>query len=186
MRGSCAVDGYLGWIPLTSAELALEFGSTSSSPNEKKKLERLYETDYDAYLKALDSQSNREPENVITCEKYVDSATAYLMELNMRDDIQQGNTDTDKILAEIHFIETSGKLIPYLQMALEEVRVEDWSISGDEDNRPTESFKLKFDRFALRYYAINDKGELGVAHKKGFDNTEDPPQLWAGPWIWKE
>ena len=184
MHGSSGLDGYVGWIPLTSANVVLEFAQAKSEVDLSAIDAKKNPEGYRLALKA----ASKEPENCINCGKYVDSSTPYLMELSIRDKLMGNASSASNLLAEIHFVETAGQdtIQPFLQIAMERVHVEDWNVGGDADERPQESFKLVFERFAIKYTplpTVDMKGRQSgqaVSHIKGFD--QNGPETWNGPW----
>ncbi|MFT5301541.1 MAG: type VI secretion system secreted protein Hcp [Mariniblastus sp.] len=64
--------------------------------------------------------------------------------------------------AEIKFVQTitdadsNQQNVVYLHMVLDNVFVKTWSVSGDEDDRPTEELSLWYNKIAFNYYTTKD------------------------------
>lgn len=186
MRGSSQIDGYAGWIPLTAANLGLEFCTVGEI--DPPDLDQIDPATQQSAFRAATKKADDKVENSISCDKLVDSSSVYLMELSIRDKLQGTSNSAASLLAQIHFIENLGSdknIVPFLQYAMERVRVVNWTINGSDDGRPSESFKLVFEKFAVKYtpLEVDRVGKVKVSsvpHRKGFD--QDGPKAWGGPW----
>ena len=113
----------------------------------------------------------------ITLGKSFDVSSVYLMQ----NSCAGGALGT---VAEIHFLQTSGttnedpKKGIFLQYKLFNPLIASWSISGDEDERPTEEVTLWYWKIWMQYSSSKDgKGNTPVCNK-GWDRTKSIP--WDG------
>ncbi len=65
----------------------------------------------------------------------------------------------------------------FLEFKLFNPIVASWSISGDEDERPTEEVTLWYWKIWMQYYTFDGKTHKS-AGSKGWDRTQNKP--WAG------
>ncbi len=81
--------------------------------------------------------------------------------------------------AKIHFL-TSGndqEATLILEVVLERPIIADWSLSGDEDTRPTESVKIRYDKVSLKYWQFDGLTRTATT-PKGWDRKL--AQDWSG------
>jgi hypothetical protein len=191
--GSVGLEGYEGWFPLSDASFSFSFGTAPKKKADYKKILAIdSESDLKKELSSLTDDSATDGENSVSCSKSVDSATASLMYLSVKDKLQEsGKRDGRRqdLAADIHFVEVALKYAqptkgavsgspnvsavkPYLKIALEQVEIESWSLSGSGDDRPTESFNLKFDSFAIQYSEQLEGNNFRSSYSKGFSQTD--------------
>jgi type VI protein secretion system component Hcp len=177
-KGSSRTNGYENWFPLTSAG----FSFSSESDNTKSDIDK----------EKSSSDKKKEKENQVSCSKFVDAATSDLMWRSVCDKLQQrAESQSHTVSAYIHFLETAtaslksddGKtsVIPFLMVALNDVTVESWGLSGSGDDRPTETFTLKFEGIAIQYTQYDEDGNQKPVNARGFnqkDLSEWKPETW--------
>lgn len=180
--GSSKLKGYESWFPLMSAA----FSFTSESWNEESL------PGIDATKTPSRPKKKERPQNVVQCSKPIDVATSDLMYLSVFDklkDRQGTSKEPDPLAADIHFLEVAaGSLeaskksgpVPYLKVALEEVTLEGWSLDGSGDERPSESFALKFEKIAIQYIAYDGEGNMLPTTARGFSQTDLTNWIPAG------
>ncbi|MCM2369878.1 type VI secretion system tube protein Hcp [Aporhodopirellula aestuarii] len=192
--GSVMLDGYESWFPLSDANFSFSFGSTAKTPDYKKIASLNTEAEVRKELTGTTAVGSGKAENTVSCSKFVDVATSALMYLSVFDKLKIESNSRDDLAAEIHFVEASSAfakeankskvaVTAYMKVALEDVVVDSWSLSGSSDDRPTESFSLKFDKFAIQYAQIDEKGNFRPSNAKGFSQEELKdwiPSSWKG------
>ena len=172
-KGSSRTNGYENWFPLTSADFSF------SSESKKTTLPTGQSTTTAGRATAVDNKPD-EPENRVSCSKFVDAATSDLMWRSVCDKLQQREKNqSHTVSAYIHFLETAtaslksddGKtsVIPFLMVALNDVTVESWGLSGSGDDRPTETFTLKFEGIAIQYTQLDEDGNQKPVNERGFN-----------------
>jgi type VI secretion system secreted protein Hcp len=108
----------------------------------------------------------------ISINKSFDVSSLYLMQSG----IAGGALGTE---AKIHFLVTGNqKHNVYLEFKLYNPIVASWSISGDEDERPTEEVSLWYWKIWMQYYATKDGITYTSAGSKGWDRIANKP--WSG------
>ncbi len=109
----------------------------------------------------------------IEFSKNMDRASVPLMQ----NSIAGGSLGT----AEIHFVSTSGvegKPGIYLAFKLDNAIVRTWSIEGSEDERPTESFSLHYQKIWMNYFYTKDGKTYEDWAAKGWDTIQN--KEWNG------
>ena len=108
----------------------------------------------------------------ISLGKSFDVASVYLMQSA----IAGGALGSE---AKIHCLTSGGeKSNLYLEFKLANPIVASWSISGDEDDRPTEEITLWYWKIWMQYYTTKDGKTYTSAGSKGWDRTTNKP--WSG------
>jgi len=110
----------------------------------------------------------------ITLGKSFDTASVYLMQ----NAIAGGALGKE---AKIHFLSTSGTSgegAIYLEYKLFNPIVASWSITGEEDERPTEEVTLWYWKIWMQYYTSKDGINYVPAGNKGWDRTQN--KAWGG------
>ena len=109
-------------------------------------------------------------------DKNVDEATVYLMHAAMKNRTKTDGPTTFCI--DIHFIQSrryedtrkdNDIPAPYLKVRIENAILQDWKISGSNDERPTESIEIWFNKAAMKYYATDDGKEFKTHGPLGWD-----------------
>ena len=110
----------------------------------------------------------------ITLGKTFDSASVYLMQ----------NAIAGGALGKYAYIDflstagTTGKGHKYLQYKLFNPIVASWSITGEEDERPTEEVTLWYWKIFMQYWASEDGKTYVSKGMKGWDRTKN--KEWNG------
>lgn len=81
--------------------------------------------------------------------------------------------------AKIHVL-TSGidlEATLILEIVLERPIIADWSLNGDEDTRPTETVKIRYDKVSMKYWQFDGKTRTATT-PKGWDRKL--AQDWSG------
>jgi type VI secretion system secreted protein Hcp len=108
----------------------------------------------------------------ISINKTFDAASVYLMQSG----VGGGALGTE---AKIHFLATGGdKANLYLEFKLFNPIVASWSISGDEDERPTEEVSLWYWKIWMQYYTTKDGKSYTSAGARGWDRIKNTS--WNG------
>jgi type VI secretion system secreted protein Hcp len=108
----------------------------------------------------------------ISINKTFDAASVYLMQ-NAISGAALGKE------AKIHFLTTGGdKTNLYLEFKLFNPIIASWSISGDEDERPTEEVSIWYWKIWMQYYTSKDGKTYTTAGARGWDRTEN--KAWSG------
>ena len=108
----------------------------------------------------------------ISINKSFDVSSLYLMQSA----IAGGALGT---MAQIVFLVTGDqKTNRYLEFKLHNPIVASWSISGDEDERPTEEVSLWYWKIWMQYYATKDGSTYTSAGSKGWDRIAN--KSWSG------
>lgn len=108
----------------------------------------------------------------VTLGKSMDKASADLMYAS----ISKGSLGT----SEIHFLNTKedGGLVITLKFKLAGVIIKSWSISGSEDERPTEEFALEYNKIFMEYYMTEDGKTYASGGSRGWDRVGNAS--WGG------
>ena len=84
--------------------------------------------------------------------------------------------------AYIYFLSTAGvnaeKPAKFLEYKLHNPIVASWSISGEEDERPTEEMTLWYWKIWMQYFTSTDGKNYKAAGSRGWDRTQNKP--WSG------
>lgn len=157
IKGDCEMKGYEEHISLTSAswELEREFGESAKMGTKDINL----------------GQPNMPP---IELAKSMDVSSADFFQHSVA-----GTIVCD--IAYINFISTQGvdvdsskQVAPFLCIKLQKPFVSKYSLSGEEDERPTESITLWYYAAHMTYTAIDDKGKpKGKKHQRGWSRTSN-------------
>ncbi|ADB16507.1 protein of unknown function DUF796 [Pirellula staleyi DSM 6068] len=157
VTGDSQIPGYEDWIACTSCSWNIERTFSES-----------------AKAGTLDVNVGVAEIPPITLGKSFDVASVYLMQ----NAIAGGALGT---AAQIHFLSTSGTEgtgAIYLEYKLFNPIVASWSISGDEDERPTEEVTLWYWKIWMQYYASTDGKNYVGKGNKGWDRTKN--KSWDG------
>ena len=108
----------------------------------------------------------------ISVNKTLDVASTYLMSAG----IAGGSLGKE---AKLHFLfaDQEGKQHLYLEFILANPIIASWSISGDEDERPTEECSIWYWAIWMQYHTW-DGSTNKAAGSKGWDRTKNKP--WNG------
>lgn len=84
--------------------------------------------------------------------------------------------------AYLYFLSTSGvnaeKPAKFLEFKLANPIIASWSISGEEDERPTETFGLWYWKIWMQYFSSTDGKNYKAAGSRGWDRVLSKP--WSG------
>jgi hypothetical protein len=96
----------------------------------------------------------------------------------MEERSKKKSTDVDELAADIHvlgsvaFKDSKERFVyPSLMIHLEKVHVSEWTLDGSGNNRPSESFKLQYDKAAIRYGVTPDGKSYDPATAVGWDQN---------------
>lgn len=109
----------------------------------------------------------------ISLGKSMDKASVYLM--------QNAIAGAGLGTAEIYFLSSSGVTGEgeiFLSFKLNNVIVQSWNISGDEDDRPNEEIKLWYNKIWMEYFQSTDGKTYTSAGSKGWDRIAN--KQWDG------
>ncbi len=126
-----------------------------------------------------DIEIGKKDEQELTIEKSVDSATVYLMYLAMKG---RSGSETGFFSVDIHLIQAStdgGALAAFLKIRIENAMIKQWDISANDDNRPTESLRIWFNKSAMKYRSTQDGVTFSTHGPLGWDeqgNKDWKPQ----------
>lgn len=127
-----------------------------------------------------DIEIGKKEEQELSLEKTVDSATVYLMHLAMKG--RSVSTESGFFSVDIHMIQAStdgGSLAAFLKIRIENAMIKEWEITADEDNRPTESLRIWFNKAAMKYRSTKDGVTFSTHGPLGWDeqgNKDWKPQ----------
>lgn len=128
---------------------------------------------------AKDIEVGKKEEQELSIEKTVDSATVYLMYLAMKG---RSGSDSGFFSVDIHLIQTStdgGPVAPYMKIRIENAMIKEWEINGSDDDRPTESIRIWFNKSAMKYRTSQDGKTYSTHGPLGWDeqgNKDWKPQ----------
>jgi type VI secretion system secreted protein Hcp len=108
----------------------------------------------------------------ISINKTFDAASVYLMQSA----IAGGALGSEARL--VFLVTGDQKANPYLEFKLYNPIVASWSISGDEDERPTEEVSLWYWKIWMQYYTSKDGKMFTSAGCRGWDRIANKP--WNG------
>jgi type VI secretion system secreted protein Hcp len=108
----------------------------------------------------------------INISKTFDAASVYLMQSAVA-----GGSVGDN--AQIHFLfaTANGEQKLFLEFKLNNPIIASWSITGPEDERPTEEITLWYWKVWMQYYQYDGK-TVKAAGSRGWDRTTNTP--WNG------
>ena len=111
----------------------------------------------------------------ISISKTLDKASPYLMAAS----IAGGAVGGSGKMAELHFLfaTDSGEQKKFLEYKLYNPIITSWSISGDEDERPTEEISLWYWKIWMKYWTW-DGTTYAAGGDKGWDRTKNV--TWTG------
>ena len=127
-----------------------------------------------------DIEIGKKEEQELTIEKSVDSATVYLMYLAMKG--RSGATESGFFSVDIHLIQAStdgGPVTAFLKIRIENAMIKEWDISASDDDRPTESLRIWFNKAAMKYRSTHDGVTFSTHGPLGWDeqgNKDWKPQ----------
>lgn len=153
--GDSTIEGYEKWIACTSVSWNIERTFSES-----------------AKAGTMDVNVGVADIPPISANKSLDVASTYLMAAG----IAGGSMGTE---AKLHFLFATpeGEQKLFLEFKLNNPIIASWSISGDEDERPTEEVSIWYWKIWMQYYTWD-----GTNHKpsgsKGWDRTKNKP--WDG------
>jgi type VI secretion system secreted protein Hcp len=148
VKGDSQIDGYPDWISCTSVswEITREFSESAKAGTR------------DINVGVADLPP-------ITIGKSFDKSSMELMFAGAG----KGKVSTQ---AKIHFLATGDTSTPknnlYLEFILDNPIISSWSISGDEDERPTEEISLWYWKVWMKYYTFDGSAYV-AAGDKGWD-----------------
>lgn len=155
VKGDSQIPGYEGWIACTSMSWNVERTFSESAKAGTQ----------DVNLGVAEIPP-------ISLNKSFDSASIYLMQSA----IAGGALGTE---AQIKCLTTGGdEAHVYLEFKLHNPIVASWSISGDEDERPTEEITLWYWKIWMQYYSTTDGKNYNSVGSKGWDRITNKP--WSG------
>ncbi|MCP4041631.1 MAG: type VI secretion system tube protein Hcp, partial [Gammaproteobacteria bacterium] len=147
ITGDTQVKGFEGWIACESCSWNIE--------REFKETTKAGSQDLNLGVAELPP---------IELEKNMDLASTYLM--------YQAINGKPLGTGEIVFLENLGDDIQrFLEYTLDNVVVRSWSISGSEDERPTETFSLWYRKIKMKYTQIKEDGKVGSTPEKGWNTV---------------
>jgi type VI protein secretion system component Hcp len=160
IKGDCDIDGYEKWITLEG----ISFNVGKNIESKSKGLD-------------IEIKKNDEPQS-ISVDKLTDCASADLMYRAVKDRTPDSSVNPGS--AEIHFVEVRDpggtnsnqkSIKAFLKIKLGRVLIKEWSITGDQDSRPTESLALSFDQLAMEYHATTDGKLFDRYGPRGWDTA---------------
>ena len=166
VSGSCQLAGYDKskecWFPVDSVSFGFDNADSNSFSTED-----------------LETDTAEGEASQLSISKAIDSATCDLMMMAMQARLQSKTKEKKTLAADIHFVETAqgGRPVAYLRVALANVQIQSWSLSGSNDGRPTEDVTLRFDKAAVQYQATSDGKTFAPAGKKGWDQVNNKAWL---------
>ena len=126
-----------------------------------------------------DIEIGKKEEQELSIEKSVDSATVYLMYLAMKG---RSGSESGFFSVDIHLIQAStdgGALAAYLKIRIENAMITQWDINATNDDRPTESLRIWFNKSAMKYRSTQDGVTFSTHGPLGWDeqgNKDWKPQ----------
>ena len=126
-----------------------------------------------------DIEIGKKDEQELSIDKSVDSATVYLMYLAMKG---RSGSESGFFSVDIHLIQAStdgGALAAYLKIRIENAMLKQWDINASNDDRPTESLKIWFNKSAMKYRSTQDGVTFSTHGPLGWDeqgNKDWKPQ----------
>jgi type VI secretion system secreted protein Hcp len=153
--GDSTIPGYEKWIACTSVSWNIERTFSES-----------------AKAGTMDVNVGVADIPPITVGKTLDVASTYLMSAG----IAGGSMGKE---AKLHFLFATpeGKQKLFLEYKLLNPIIASWSISGDEDDRPTEEVSIWYWKIWMQYYTWDGQNHK-PAGSKGWDRTKNQP--WDG------
>lgn len=126
-----------------------------------------------------DIEIGRNDEQELSIEKNVDTATVYLMHLAMKG--RSTTTESGFLTVDIHLLQsgTSNSFSAFLKIRIENAIIKSWDIGASNDDRPTESLRIWFNKSAMKYRSTQDGATFSVHGPLGWDeqaNKEWKPQ----------
>ncbi len=149
--GNSQIDDFPKWISCTSSSWSIEREFTEASKAGSQDLNT--------------GVAELQP---IELEKNMDNASVDLMAYSIN------GKALDE--AEIVFLETlEDKTERYLEFKLGHVVVKSWSISGSDDDRPTESFSLWYQKIQMKYTNWLPDNTKGATPQKSWNTVKNTP-----------
>jgi type VI protein secretion system component Hcp len=127
-----------------------------------------------------DIEIGKKEEQELSIDKTVDAATVYLMHLAMKG--RSVSTESGFFSVDIHLIQKgSDAEVPsaFLKIRIENAMVKEWEITADDDERPTESLRIWFNKAAMKYRTTSDGVTYSTHGPLGWDeqgNKDWKPQ----------
>lgn len=180
--GDVKIPGYKDWFTATS--ISFEVATDDATMKKRKgfsKTSKERDIEFDP-----DEEDDANPRE-LQIDKTVDAATVYLMHAAMK--ARKGGTEQE-VSVDIHFcqnrdyeaLENADKKVrPYLKIRLENAYISTWGIDGSDDERPTESLTLCFNKAAMSYRASVDGKVFQTYGPHGWDqeaNVDWTPSGW--------
>jgi hypothetical protein len=210
-KGSCHISGYngkdTGWFPVES----FNFGFTDDKADEEKQGQGGGQPAKGAPAappaKGGQAGGKKKGDNdfaELSIDKQIDTATCQLMQLAMEERKTRrkkgpgagpgtggGGSNAPDIEADIHILSTvqlqkdSQRFIyPTVMIHLEAVNILGWNVKASGDGRPSESLKIRYDRAAMIYVAMETQAEGGATWQRhgpaGWDQTKN--DVFSSQW----
>lgn len=132
-----------------------------------------------------DIEIGKKEEQELTIEKSVDSATVYLMYLAMKG---RSGSESGFFSVDIHLIQAASEggkdVSAFLKIRIENAMITEWDINGSNDDRPTESLKIWFNKSAMKYRSTQDGVIYSTHGPLGWD--EQGNKDWKPPSLLKK
>ncbi|MCC6510967.1 MAG: type VI secretion system tube protein Hcp [Pirellulaceae bacterium] len=129
--------------------------------------------------KSQDVEIGKAEIQALEIEKWVDSATVYLMHASMQARSKSGG---QAVSIDIHLVHTrqyddadqkSKAVKPFLKVRIENAIIKEWSIDASGDERPRESLSVWFNRAAMKFRATTDGKVFQTYGPLGWDQYEN-------------
>lgn len=168
IKGDVKIPGYDSWFIATSMDFGVGRKVEASSTNAT------------TGGKVVDVQIGKAESQELSIDKSVDSATVYLMQAAMKSRSDGGKSYLVSI--DIHLIQnksydeaidSKSPVKPYLKIRIENAIVQSWKISADDDQRPSESISIWFNRAAIKYRASPDGKVYQTFGPLGWDQQKN-------------
>jgi type VI protein secretion system component Hcp len=184
-KGTVDIEGYRGdgWFPANS----FSFGFQEKAKEEAKQPAPTKPTGggggtaQTARTQTAGSSEKKKDESFVkmNLSKEVDFATVSLMALHMEERSAKKGVDSG-IHADVHVLSSVSigdkrHIYAGVMVHLEGVRVEQWSIDGSGDERPTESVHLAYDKGAMGYQKTPDGKYIESLEYKGWNQKDNCP-----------
>jgi type VI protein secretion system component Hcp len=128
----------------------------------------------------LDFVIKKPEDTTVNLTKRLDTASGTLMFMALQDKYTGKSKQDSTVKAEIHFVEqrghatgdTAGQFIAFLRIAMDNVRIQSWNVTGSGDERPTESLTLSCEKIAIRTNLSEDGKTYRTGDIWGWDQTK--------------
>ncbi len=146
ISGDSQVTGYNGWIVADSISFSFR---REAAPDAK--------TGTTGQLGIAELAS-------IELTKGLDASSIHLLRESIAGSALKGQ-------ALIHLVEAGAEPepLPYVELTLDQPVVKGWSVSGSEDERPTEDLSLLYTKIAMAYWTKDTKGGRTKVGVQGWD-----------------